>query len=72
MKDLGKQFQPGSSALFLLVTKLRPERVIPEVAKHGGFLLKTSLPREQEDALRDALRAGLAAGGHQDAPASAS
>jgi uncharacterized membrane protein len=49
--------QPGTAAIFLLVGKSTPDKVIPEVAQYGGRLIRTSLSSEQEAHLRDAARA---------------
>ncbi len=58
IKDLSASMQPGSSALFVLVRKSTPDKVIPEISKYGGTILRTSLPKETEEQLRQALSAG--------------
>jgi uncharacterized membrane protein len=55
IKSLGSTIQPGTSALFVLVRKATPEKVLPHVAKYGGTVLKTSLSPEQDERLRKAL-----------------
>jgi uncharacterized membrane protein len=55
MKDLGAQFQPGGSAVFVLVTKATQDKVLDEVGKYGGKVLRTSLSREAEANLQTAL-----------------
>jgi uncharacterized membrane protein len=55
MQQLGSQFQPGTSALFVLVRKVTPDKVLDEIKEYGGTVLKTSLSREQEEALQQAL-----------------
>jgi uncharacterized membrane protein len=55
MKQLGAQFQPGSSALFVLVRKATPDKVLDEIKQYGGKVLRTSLTRQQEEALQAAL-----------------
>jgi uncharacterized membrane protein len=55
IKSLGSNIQPGTSALFVLVRKVTPEKVLPHVAKYGGTILKTSLSPEQDERLRKAL-----------------
>jgi uncharacterized membrane protein len=55
MKDLAAQFQPGSSAVFALVTKATQDKVLDEVGKYGGKVLRTSLSREAEANLQNAL-----------------
>ena len=53
MKEMGEQLTPGSSALFVLVRKSTPDRVIPELRELGGKVFTTSLSKEQQ--LREAL-----------------
>ena len=55
MKRMGEELTPGSSALFVLVRKSTPDRVLPELRELGGKVFHTSLSREQEEKLREAL-----------------
>ena len=55
MKDMGEELQPGTSALFVLVRKSTPDRVLPELRELGGKVFTTSLSKEQEQKLREAL-----------------
>jgi uncharacterized membrane protein len=55
MKDLAKNIQPGNAALFVLIGKMTADKVIDDLAGSGGVVLKTSLDRSKEQALRDAL-----------------
>jgi uncharacterized membrane protein len=55
MKNLGAEFQPGGSAVFVLVNKATPDRVLEEVGKFGGQVLRTSLSRQAEADLQAAL-----------------
>jgi len=57
MRELSEHMPPGTAALFLLVTRSTPDKVIPEVAQYGGRLIRTSLSEEQETHLREAARA---------------
>ncbi len=57
MRELSQHMQPGTAALFLLVSRSTPDKGIPEVAKYGGRLIRTSLSTEQEAHLREAARA---------------
>ncbi|MET9342255.1 MULTISPECIES: DUF1269 domain-containing protein [unclassified Nonomuraea] len=57
MKDLGAKMEPGKAALFVLVVKSTPDKVIPEIAQYGGDILQTSLSQDQEDHLREAVKA---------------
>ena len=47
--------QPGSSALFLMVEKVTPDKAVEAMSKYGGRVLKTSLSKEDEKELQDAL-----------------
>lgn len=55
VKALSENLPPGSSALFILVKKATPDRVVPEVAKFGGTVLRTNLSSEAEAKLREAF-----------------
>ncbi len=56
IKSASKEIGPGSSALFLMVVGATPDRVLEELRGHTGVtVLKTSLSREAEDRLREAL-----------------
>ena len=53
--------QPGTSALFLMVEKVTPDKAIEAMSKFGGTVLKTSLSKEGEQQLQEALHGGSAA-----------
>lgn len=55
IKELGGTIKPNSSALFLLVQKVTADKVLPQVAKYKGRVLKTSLSDDREKRLREAL-----------------
>ena len=57
MKDLAATLTPNSSALFVLVRKSTPDKVLDEVKGTGGTILKTSLSHEDESRLQAALSA---------------
>jgi uncharacterized membrane protein len=57
IKNLGKTIPKGSSALFLLIKRSTPDKVLPELEPYRPRVLKTSLSKEQEDKLRTALSA---------------
>jgi uncharacterized membrane protein len=57
MKELAATLQPGSSAVFVLVRKMTPDRVMDELRGTGGKILRTSLSHEQEERLQAALSA---------------
>jgi uncharacterized membrane protein len=47
--------QPGTSALFLMVEKVTPDKAVEAMSKYGGTVLKTSLSKDDEKDLQDAL-----------------
>jgi len=55
MKELGQTFQPGTSALFVLVRKVTPDKVLEELKGFKGRVLKTSLTKDKEEELRKVL-----------------
>lgn len=55
MKEVGEQIKPGTAALFLLVRSSTADKVVPEMARYGGTVIKTSLSTEQENQLKEAL-----------------
>lgn len=61
MTKLSEGFQPGTSALFVLVRSSTPDKVLEEIKKYGGTVLHTSLSHEQETKLQAALDEAKAA-----------
>jgi uncharacterized membrane protein len=55
MKQLGETLKPGTAALCVLIRQMTPDRVLEELQKHGGTLIKTNLCNENEAELRKAL-----------------
>ncbi len=55
VRDLIK---PGTSALFLMVEKVTPDKAVEALSKYGGTVLKTSLTKEGEAQLQAALHGG--------------
>jgi uncharacterized membrane protein len=47
--------QPGTSCLFLMVEKVTPDKAVEAMSKYGGTVIKTSLSKDDEQALQDAL-----------------
>src|SRR3974390_634971 len=47
--------QPGTSALFLILEKVTPDKAVEAMSKYGGTVLKTSLSKDDEKELQDAL-----------------
>jgi uncharacterized membrane protein len=50
--------KPGTSALFLMVEKVTPDKAVEALGKYGGTVLKSSLSKEGEQELQDALHGG--------------
>jgi uncharacterized membrane protein len=61
MKELGESLQPGGAVLFVLVRRSTPDKVLPPVSQYGGDVIHTSLDKESEELLQDALREDAAA-----------
>ncbi len=55
MKELAESFKPGSSALFILVKKVTPDKVAERLKGFGGKVLKTSLTKDKEEELQKLL-----------------
>ncbi len=56
IKKMGEQICPDSSALFVLLRKVTLDKVLPDLSRYEGTVLKTSLSNEQEQELREALQ----------------
>ena len=52
--------EPGTSCLFLMVEKVTPDKAVEAMSKYGGTVLKTSLSKDGEQELQDALHGGTA------------
>jgi uncharacterized membrane protein len=57
MKDLAETFTPGTSALFVLVRKATPDKVLDGLKGFKGKVLQTSLTKDKEEELRKVLEA---------------
>lgn len=55
MKTLAKKMGTNTSALFVLVRKATPDKVVKEIEKFGGTILQSSLSHEDEAKLQKAL-----------------
>jgi uncharacterized membrane protein len=53
--------QPGTSALFLVIDKVTPDKAVAAMSKYGGTVLKSSLSQSAEKELQEALHGGAAA-----------
>lgn len=47
--------KPGTSALFLVVEKVTPDKAIEGLRQYGGIVLKSSLSKDAEQELQQAL-----------------
>jgi len=58
MRNLGGQLPPGGAALVLLVRAMTSDKVFEQLhGQYGGVLLQSSLSKEQEQMLQDAVHA---------------
>ena len=55
IRSLGETIPANSSALFILVRKAQPEKVLAELSDVKGKVLRTSLSPAQEQQLQKAL-----------------
>jgi uncharacterized membrane protein len=61
MRDLGAKLTPGGAALIVLVRKVTPDKVLPQISEFGGEVMQTSLDDEAEAKLREVLEGAGAA-----------
>ncbi len=47
--------QPGTSALFIVVERVTPDKAVEAMSRYGGTVLKSSLSKDTEKELQDAL-----------------
>ncbi|MBX3502528.1 MAG: DUF1269 domain-containing protein [Alphaproteobacteria bacterium] len=55
IRSIGQTLRPDTSALFVLVRKIQPEKVLAELKGLRGRVIRSSLSPEQEERLREAL-----------------
>jgi uncharacterized membrane protein len=55
-EKVGDLVQPGKAALFMVVTQMTEDEVIPALAAFGGEVLRTSLSVDDEEQLAHALQ----------------
>jgi hypothetical protein len=58
MKKLAAGMTSNTSVLFVLVRKATPDKVVEEIQKYGGTVLRSSLSHEDEAKLQAALSQG--------------
>jgi uncharacterized membrane protein len=54
-RQVRDMLQPGTSALFLVVEKVTPDKAVEALSRYGGTVLKSSLSKDAERELQDAL-----------------
>jgi uncharacterized membrane protein len=63
-KGIDKEFQkqvrdylkPGTSALFMVIEQVTPDKAIAALEQYGGTVIKTSLSEEDTQKLQEALQ----------------
>jgi uncharacterized membrane protein len=56
IKSVGETITPGTSAIFLMIRDVTPDRVLEELRGHSDIqVISTSLSRDAENKLREAL-----------------
>jgi uncharacterized membrane protein len=55
IRSVARTLRPDSSALFLLVRKVQPEKVLNELSRFRGHVIRSSLSPDQEARLERAL-----------------
>jgi len=55
VKSLSAELQPGTSAIFMMIRQATADKAVPELAKLGGTVLRTTLSNESEAKLQQAL-----------------
>lgn len=60
VRQLSTQLTPNSSAIFVLFRRATMDKVLPEISRFGGTVLRTSLSDEMEQRLQAALSQGTA------------
>jgi uncharacterized membrane protein len=55
IREVGNTIEPSTSAIFVLVRKATPDKVLEELSKFEGKVLRTSLSKEDEAKLQSVL-----------------
>ena len=55
IKRVSAAIKPGNSALFLMVSEARVDKVVEKLKVYGGEIIHTSLSLEEEKALKEAF-----------------
>ena len=57
LKDLDETFRPNTSAILVLIREAKPDKVLEGMKEFNGKVLQTSLTKDKEEELRQALDA---------------
>lgn len=57
MKDVARVLKPGHAALFVLARTVSTDRIVEQLANHGGEVLRTNLSHADEEKLHEAFEA---------------
>jgi uncharacterized membrane protein len=57
IKQAARTLQSGNAALFLLIRKMTPDKVIAALHGAGGTIMRSSFDETKDEALREALAA---------------
>jgi uncharacterized membrane protein len=60
-EQIRDMLKPGTSAPFLMLEKVTPDKAVDAMSKYGGTVLKTSLSKEDEQQLQAALHGNVPA-----------
>jgi uncharacterized membrane protein len=55
IKDVGNSLEPGGAAVFMLVLEATTDKVLDALSPYGGRVFQTSLSKEDEEKLKQAL-----------------
>jgi len=55
IKQVRDMLKPGTSALFVIVEKVTPDKAVEGLSQYGGTVLKSSLSKDAESQLQEAL-----------------
>jgi uncharacterized membrane protein len=55
MRNIADVLQPGQAALFVLADRVSSDRVLEQLARFGGRILRTNLDSSQEQKVRTAI-----------------
>jgi uncharacterized membrane protein len=55
IRQVREMLKPGTSALFVVIEKVTPDKAVEAMSQFGGTVLKSSLSKETEQELQDAL-----------------